>query len=129
MDNLETIREAEWQAFRDDARDSVRTHGHDGKYLCATCGNAPAVCDDDCVTCWVNFLRANPDEYEPTESVWQLQHWANVARQFEQTREWQAHCDAALAMYEALADYQRSPHQYPTTITEYRALKGERVFS
>jgi hypothetical protein len=99
----ETIREAEYQAFRDDARDSVRTHGHDGQWLCATCGNAPAVCDDDCVTCAVDYLRDNPDDYDPTETVWRKPFWRDVAAQFERTREWACYQQHRLALDEVAA--------------------------
>ena len=96
--------------------------------LCLECSEARAVCDDFCVGCWVDFLKANPDEYEPTDSCWTLPQWRDVASQFEASPEWQAHLNQQLAFAEALADYQRSPHQYPTTLDEYRALKGERVY-
>ena len=112
--------------------DSRNTYG-----LCLTCRTAEAVCDDNCIACEVAFLKANPDEYEPGYTtkirgeyvhLWSLPFWREVAHQFEASPEWQEHLNQQLAFAEALADYQRSPHEYPKTLDEYRALKGERVY-
>lgn len=77
--------------------------GTGNNLMCQDCADSRAACDDLCVACYVDFLKANPEEYEPAEAVWSKPHWTDVAKRFEASAEWQAHCDKALELYEELA--------------------------
>ena len=77
--------------------------GTGNNLMCLDCSDARAVCDDQCVACYVEFLRENPDDYDPTEGVWRKPFWCDVAAQFEATREWACYRAHRLAMVEVAA--------------------------
>lgn len=68
---------------------------------CSRCDARPT-CDDECVACYVEFLRENPDEYasDVGGAVWRKPFWRDVAARFEATREWSCYQAHRLALVE-----------------------------
>lgn len=49
-------------------------------YVCETCDNALAVCDDQCVDCVVASYVTGPESFEAdmTDSYWNEPHWRDA---------------------------------------------------
>jgi len=61
--------------------DCQKCHGTGEFYACHECGENEAVCDDYCVECHVAFMLADPDEFDATESHWQLPGFKDALEQ------------------------------------------------